>query len=78
MAMAFECYQRGILTKKDTDGLALEWGNQAVILELVKKIAYRDGFGDILADGCINAAKRIGKGRKNTLTLSKASPIPTA
>jgi aldehyde:ferredoxin oxidoreductase len=60
--MAFECYQRGILTKKDTDGLKLEWGNKEVVLELLRKIAYREGFGDVLADGCLNAAKKIGKG----------------
>ena len=62
MAMAFECYQRGILTRKDTDGLKLEWGNKEVILELVRKIAYREGFGNTLAEGCRNAAKLIGKG----------------
>jgi aldehyde:ferredoxin oxidoreductase len=62
MAMAFECYQRGILTKKDTGGLKLEWGNKEVILELLRKIAYREGFGDVLAEGCLNAAKKIGKG----------------
>lgn len=62
MAMAFECYQRGILTRKDTDGLKLEWGNKEVILELLRRIAYREGFGDVLADGCVNAARKIGKG----------------
>ena len=62
MAMIFECYQRGILTRKDTDGLKLEWGNRKAILELIRKIAYREGFGDIVADGCVKAAKRIGKG----------------
>jgi aldehyde:ferredoxin oxidoreductase len=62
MAMAFECYQRGILTRKDTDGLKLEWGNKKVILELLKKVVYREGFGDILAEGNRNAARRIGKG----------------
>ncbi len=62
MAMAFECYQRGILTRKDTDGLKLEWGNKDAIKELVRKVSYRDGFGDVLADGCLNAARRIGKG----------------
>jgi aldehyde:ferredoxin oxidoreductase len=62
MAMAFECYQRGILTRKDTDGLKLEWGNKEVILKLLRKIAYREGFGDVLADGNLNAARKIGKG----------------
>ena len=62
MAMAFECYQRGILTRKETGGMRLEWGNKKVILELLRKIAYREGFGDTLADGCLNAAEKIGKG----------------
>jgi len=62
MAMAFECYQRGILTRKETDGLRLEWGNKKVVIELLRKIAYREGFGNVLADGCINAARKIGKG----------------
>jgi aldehyde:ferredoxin oxidoreductase len=62
MAMAFECYQQGILTRKDTGGLRLEWGDKDVILELVRQIAYREGFGDVLADGAVNAARRIGKG----------------
>jgi aldehyde:ferredoxin oxidoreductase len=62
MAMAFECYQRGILTRKDTGGLKLEWGNKKLILDLLRKIAYREGFGDVLADGCLAAAKKIGKG----------------
>jgi aldehyde:ferredoxin oxidoreductase len=62
MAMAFECYQRGILTRKDTGGLKLEWGNKEVIIELLRKIAYREGFGNILAEGSLNAARKIGKG----------------
>ena len=62
MAMAFECYQRGILTRKETDGLKLEWGDKKTILELVRKVVYREGFGNILAEGCLNAAKKIGKG----------------
>ncbi len=62
MAMAFECYQRGILKRKDTDGLKLEWGNKDVILELIRKTALREGFGNVLAEGCVNAAKIIGNG----------------
>ncbi len=62
LAMAFELYQRGILTKKDTDGLKLEWGNEEVILEMLRKIAYREGFGNTLAEGVLNAAKIIGRG----------------
>lgn len=60
IAWAFECYQRGILTQKDTDGLKLEWGDYGVVFELLKKIAYRDGFGNILAEGSKRASEKIG------------------
>ncbi|MHA1274258.1 MAG: aldehyde ferredoxin oxidoreductase family protein [Promethearchaeota archaeon] len=62
VAFAIECYENGILTKEDTDGLELTWGNSAAIIELVKKIINREGIGDILADGTRRAAEKIGKG----------------
>jgi aldehyde:ferredoxin oxidoreductase len=57
---AMECYEKGIIDERRTDGLKLTWGNEEVILELVRKIAYREGFGDILAEGCARAADMIG------------------
>ena len=58
---AMECYEKGIIDEKDTDGLDLHWGNAEVALELIKKIAYREGFGNILAEGCARAADIIGR-----------------
>jgi aldehyde:ferredoxin oxidoreductase len=58
---AMECYQRGILTEKDTGGLKLHWGDAAVVLKLVEKIARREGFGDILAEGAAKAADLVGR-----------------
>ena len=58
---AMECYQRGILNKSDTDGLELNWGDAGIILELMRKIAHREGFGDILAEGCARAADIVGR-----------------
>ena len=58
---AMECFQRGIITEKDTDGLKLNWGDTEVILELIRKITYREGFGNILAEGCARAADLIGR-----------------
>lgn len=58
---AMECYEKGIINEKDTDGLRLNWGDADVILELVRKIAYREGFGNILAEGCARAAEIIGR-----------------
>jgi aldehyde:ferredoxin oxidoreductase len=61
IAWAFECYQRGIITQQDTDGLKLEWGDYGVVFELLRKQAYRDGFGSILAEGCRHASDIIGR-----------------
>ena len=59
---AMECYQRGILSQKETDGLALNWGDEEVILRLIDKISRREGFGDVLAEGCARAADLVGRG----------------
>jgi aldehyde:ferredoxin oxidoreductase len=62
MAFAIECYENGILTKDDTDGIELTWGNHRAIVAMTEKIARRAGLGDILADGVKVAAEKIGKG----------------
>lgn len=62
IAMAMECYEKGLIGKDDVDGLDLSWGNAAAIVALVEKIARREGFGAVLADGTQKAAERIGKG----------------
>ena len=62
VAFAIECYENGILTKADTDGIELTWGNHKAIVDITEKIAKREGIGDILADGVKVAAEKIGKG----------------
>lgn len=62
IAWAMECYQRGILKKEDLDGLELEWGNYKAVLELIRKIAMREGVGDLLAEGSKRASDKVGKG----------------
>ena len=77
LAFAIELYQQGILTRADTDGLRLDWGNAAVAFEMIEKIALRKGIGDILADGVHQAARNIGKGAENlVLHIKKLEPIP--
>ena len=61
MAYACECFEKGLLTEKDTDGLRLEWGNQDVLPRLLTMIARREGIGDVLAEGLGRAPERIGK-----------------
>jgi aldehyde:ferredoxin oxidoreductase len=60
IAWAFECYEKGLITKEDTDGLELTWGNHDAVLEMIEKLAYREGIGDILAEGVVDAAEKIG------------------
>jgi len=62
IAWAMECQQRGLITKEEADGLDLSWGNGKTIIGLVHKIANREGFGDLLADGVKKAAERLGRG----------------
>lgn len=62
ISFAMELYQRGLLSREEVDGLDLTWGNEEAVLELVHKIARREGFGDVLADGVKVAAERIGRG----------------
>lgn len=62
VAWAMECYEKGVLKKEDLDGIDLTWGNLPAICKLVQKIAYREGVGDVLADGLKVAAQRIGRG----------------
>jgi len=60
VAFAIECYERGIIGPDQTGGLKLRWGDAEGIVALVRRIARREGFGDVLADGARRAAARIG------------------
>lgn len=62
IAFAIDCYERGIITERDTDGIELTWGNSPAIIAMLKKMVRREGFGDILADGAKRAAVKIGHG----------------
>jgi aldehyde:ferredoxin oxidoreductase len=61
IAFAQECFEKGILTKEDTGGIDLGWGNTEGIISLVEKMVKREGIGDILADGAKKAVEKIGK-----------------
>ena len=70
VAFAIECYEEGVFTKKDTDGLELTWGNTKAIVSLLEKMVARDGIGHILADGVKQAVHRIGKGSEAFAVLA--------
>ncbi|MFW9874937.1 MAG: aldehyde ferredoxin oxidoreductase family protein [Candidatus Thorarchaeota archaeon] len=75
IAFAIECFEKGILTLKDTNGLDLRWGNSKAIVDLVKMVIKREGLGNILADGSEIAAKKIGKGSEEFLMTSLGSEV---
>ncbi len=63
LAWAMECYERGILTKNDTDGLDMKFGNGDAMIEALRRMCMREGkFGNLLAGGSRNAARTVGKG----------------
>ncbi len=62
IAFAIECYENGIITRDDTDGIEMTWGNHRSIVAMTEKLSRREGFGDILADGVKVAAGKTGKG----------------
>jgi aldehyde:ferredoxin oxidoreductase len=62
VGFTMDCYENGILTKKDLDGIEANFGNSEALIQLIEKIGNRQGIGDILAEGVRIAAKKIGKG----------------
>jgi len=76
IALAMELYEKGILTKNDLDGLDLTWGNMDAVMPLIKKIAYREGFGNVLAEGSLKAAQKIGKGAEELVVQVKGLEAP--
>jgi len=76
ISWAFEAFNEGALTLKDTDGLDLTWGNAESMVILTEKIAKREGFGDLLAEGSERAAKVIGRGTESYLITCKGQEAP--
>ena len=62
VAFAIECFENGLITRKEADGLELRWGNHEAAIELLRKMCARQGIGDLFADGSREAARKIGQG----------------
>lgn len=71
IAFAMELFERGLITKNDTNGLKLSWGNEDAVMEMLRRIVFREGFGDILAEGSVKAASIIGKGAEQYVMAVK-------
>ncbi|MFC2005606.1 aldehyde ferredoxin oxidoreductase family protein [Chloroflexota bacterium] len=60
LGLVMECYEKRILSREDCDGLEMTWGNYEAAHQMIHKIAKRQGFGDILAEGAMRASRHIG------------------
>lgn len=76
IAFAMACYERGQLTPQETDGIRLEWGDIDAVLVMLDKIAHRQGFGDLLADGSRRAAEKIGNNAHEYAVQIKGLEVP--
>ncbi|MGB2984141.1 MAG: aldehyde ferredoxin oxidoreductase family protein [Candidatus Bipolaricaulia bacterium] len=73
---AMECFERGLLTTDDTGGLELKFGDHKMMTTLVERIAKRDGFGDLLAEGSLRAARTIGRETERYAVQAKGQEYP--
>ena len=76
IAFAMECFEHGLITEKDTDGISLKFGNASAMIAMIEKIAHRQGFGNLLAEGSQRAAAKIGKGSEAYLVTVKGTEAP--
>lgn len=76
IAFAMECYENGILSKEDVAGMDLSWGNPDALPELVRMISFREGIGDLLAEGVKVASEKIGKGSEEFAIHGKGLEAP--
>ncbi|MHB1392137.1 MAG: aldehyde ferredoxin oxidoreductase family protein [Clostridia bacterium] len=76
IAFAMECYEKGLINDADTEGIELRFGNSNAIPVLVEKIAKREGLGDLLAEGSLRAAQKIGKGAASLSISVKGQELP--
>jgi aldehyde:ferredoxin oxidoreductase len=67
--------EKGIITEADTDGIPMEWGNPGAIRAMLDKIVFRDGVGDILAEGLVSAAEEVGRGSEAFANQVKGLPM---
>ncbi|MCX5902221.1 MAG: aldehyde ferredoxin oxidoreductase family protein [Proteobacteria bacterium] len=70
-SVAMEWYEKGVVSKKELDGLELTWGNYHAMMQLMEKIAFREGVGDVFAEGIVRAASKFGREAEKYVSHSK-------
>lgn len=76
IAWAMECYELGLITKNDTGGIEVKFGDSKIMLQLIEDIAFKRGFGKLLSEGSARASEKIGRGSERYALHSKKQEIP--
>ncbi len=76
VAFALECFERGLLTEKDFDGIKPSWGDARAVEQILEKIIHREGIGELLADGVKIAAEKIGRGAEEFAVHAGGQELP--
>ncbi len=76
IAFTIECYENGLLSKEDTDGIEMTWGNHQSIVAMTQKLVRKEGFGKIIADGVKVAAEKIGKDSEQYAMHIQGQEVP--
>ena len=76
ISFAMDCYDRGILSKKELDDIDLTWGNGKAMVELAEKIARNEGIGELLAKGVKVASEEIGRGSEDLAIHIQGQELP--
>jgi len=76
VSFAMECFENGLITLEDTDGIDLRFGNGDAMVQMIEKIARREGLGEILAQGINQAAAHIGQGSEQYAIVVKNQALP--
>jgi aldehyde:ferredoxin oxidoreductase len=76
IAWVMECYDHGIISKEDIDGIDATWGNIDATIALIEKISRREGIGNLLAEGVKRASQKIGKGSERYALEIKGQEVP--
>lgn len=77
IAFCMEAYDKGIITKEETGGLEIKWGDSEVLVELIKQIGEVRGFGATLTQGFPEVIKKYGEEAKNISMVSKGLSFPS-
>ena len=75
LATVMDWYENGIVSREDLDGIEMTWGNHEAMVEMTRKVAFREGIGNVFAEGIVKASKRFGKEAEKYVSHAKGMTL---